>query len=429
MEIYEVGSGWSPEYLAPWDPPLYPRLVLLPDGDIFYAGETIDSHLFHPANQTWTLNIAETNFKQSRTYGSVVLLPLRPEEGYAARVMTMGGYSPATTSVEIIEPMSAKPAWTYTGPMSEPRTQMNATLLPTGKVIALGGSEINEDIYNASLDADLYDPASGVWSPAGTEEFARLYHSVSLLLPDATVWVAGGNPVRGTYEEHMEIYTPPYLFAVDPNGNVIPAPRPTITSAPAEIGYGSSFKVTTPDALLIRQAVLVRPSSVSHAFDFEQRLIGLTFNANGSTVRAVAPPNGFIAPPGYYMLFLIDQAGVPSVAKFVHLSATPQDQPPKGSITLPATDLTITAGKAVRFVGSAQDADGTVATYSWNFPGGTPATSSARNPGTVTFTEPGTHVVSLTAIDDLGVNDPSPPTRTITVTATPAKPAHTSFTR
>ncbi len=221
VEIYKVGSGWSPEYLAPWDPPLYPRLVLMPDGDIFYAGETIDSHLFHPADQTWTLNIAETNFKESRTYGSVVLLPLRPEEGYAARVMTMGGYSPATTSVEIIEPMAATPTWTYTGPMSEPRTQMNATLLPTGKVIALGGSEVNEDIYNASLDADLYDPASGTWAPAGTEEFARLYHSVSLLLPDATVWVAGGNPVRGTYEEHMEIYTPPYLFAVDPNGNVI----------------------------------------------------------------------------------------------------------------------------------------------------------------------------------------------------------------
>ncbi len=177
--------------------------------------------------------------------------------------------------------------------------------------------------------------------------------------------------------------------------------------------------------------MLVRPSSVSHAFDFEQRLIGLTFTAHGSTVRAVAPPNGFIAPPGYYMLFLIDQAGVPSVAKFVHLSATPQDQPPKGTITLPAIDLTITAGQAVRFAGSARDADGTVATYSWNFPGGTPASSSARNPGMVTFTEAGTHVVSLTAIDDLGVNDPSPPTRTITVSATPTpgKPARSSRAR
>ncbi len=80
-----------------------------------------------------------------------------------------------------------------------------------------------------------------------------------------------------------------------------------------------------------------------------------------------------------------------------------------------ADDVTITAGESVEFAGRGRDLDGTVASYSWNFPGGTPATSSVRSPGSITFEEEGTFVVSLTTIDDAGVNDPSPPTRTIIV--------------
>ena len=421
IEIYKIGSGWSPEYEAPWQPPLYPRMTLLPDGDVFYSAETINSHLFHPSDQTWSLNIAQTLYQGNRSWGSVVLLPLRPEEGYTARVLSMGGNSPATNTAEIIEPSAPSPAWRRTAHMSEPRIQMNATILPNGKVLALGGSLYNEDPNTASLRADLFDPVTEKWSPAGVEAFARLYHSVSLLLPDATVWVAGGNPVRGTYEEHMEIYSPAYLFTTDGDGNVIPAVRPTISSVPVEIGYGATFKIRTPDAATISQAVLVRPSSVSHAFDFEQRVVGMTFttNSGAGAINAVAPPNGFIAPPGYYMLFLLNQAGVPSVAKFVHLTTTPKDRPPKGRITSPVGDVTIMVGESVNFAGTARDPDGKVAAYSWNFPGGDPETSTLRSPGAVTFDEVGTHVVSLTALDDLGVNDPSPPTCKVIVNPTP----------
>src|SRR6202007_2830213 len=108
------------------------------------------------------------------------------------------------------------PIWTNGPPMSQPRIEMNATILPSGQVLALGGSLNDEDTTTASLNADLYtpnpDPTKSTFSPAGAEVYARLYPSVSLLLPDATVWVAGSNPQRGTYETHMEIYSPPYLF-------------------------------------------------------------------------------------------------------------------------------------------------------------------------------------------------------------------------
>ena len=155
--------------------------------------------------------------------------------------------------------------------------------------------------------------------------------------------------------------------------------------------------------------------SSTHSFDFDQRVVSLSFTTGSAELSATAPPNGSIAPPGYYMLFLVNESGVPSVATFVHLSANPTDLPPKASISSPATDLVIQPGQSVNFAGSATDPDGTVASYSWIFPDGIPWSSTLPVPGLVTFNDPGTYVCSLTALDDFGVNDPSPPTRTITV--------------
>jgi Domain of unknown function (DUF1929)/PKD domain len=229
---------------------------------------------------------------------------------------------------------------------------------------------------------------------------------------DATVATAGSNPQRGTWDKHIEIYSPAYLFNADGS----PATRPIITSAPLRIGYNSApFTVQTPDAPNIGSVVLVKPGSDTHAFDMEQRLVGLTFTASSGALTVNAPPNSNLAPPGYYMLFVLNRAGVPSIARFVQVSQNPTDQPPKGTITAPTGDVTITAGQAVNFAGTASDADGSVQKYSWFFPEGTPESSSVPSPGTVVFPTAGTYVASLTAVDDKGVNDPSPPTRRVTV--------------
>jgi len=416
VEIYHLGTGWSPEYEAPWTPPLYPRMHLLPNGNVFYSGETTSSAIFNPFTQTWTLNVAKTVYTGQRPGGSSVLLPLRPELGYIPRVMILGGDHPATATTEVIDLSATTPSWRMLSPMSVPRVRMNAVLLPTGKVLALGGSSVDEDPNTASLATDLFDPGTETWSSAGVATYPRLYHSCGLLLPDATVAVVGSNPAKGTFEQHIELYSPAYLFTVDSNGNIIPAVRPTITSVPAELGYGNPFTISTPDASTIASAVLVKPGSPTHSFDFDQRLVGLSFSVSDSgTLTATAPPNSSIAPPGWYMVFLINQSGVPSVAKFLHLSSYPNDLPPKGTISSPATDLVISPGQSVNFAGSATDADGTVTSYSWIFPDGAPPSSSVPSPGLVTFADIGTHVVSLTARDEFGVNDPSPPTRSITV--------------
>ncbi|MGH8092693.1 MAG: galactose oxidase-like domain-containing protein [Chthoniobacterales bacterium] len=428
VEFYKIGSGWSVPYTAPWTPPLYPRMHLLPNGNVFCSGEQRVSTMFTPSTQQWTLNYATTIYARTRKGGSSVLLPLSPATGYIPKVMILGGDSPnATATTEIIDLSAPVPAWRSLPPMSLPRTRMNAVILPTGKILALGGSAVDEDGSTASLAADLFDPTTETWTSAGVATYPRLYHSCALLMPDGTVEVVGSNPVKGTYEQHIELYSPAYLFTVDQNGDVIPAIRPVLTSAPAEIGYGSNFTIQTPDYASISSAVLMRDGSSTHSFDFEQRQIQLSFTAADGCLTATAPPTGLIAPPGYYMLFLLNQSGVPSLAQFVHLSATPNDLPPKGSIDSPTGDVMIAVGQSVNFAGSATDPDNAVAAYSWIFPEGMPESSSQQNPGLVSFCDEGTYVVSMTAIDSSGVNDPDPPTRTIIVQSN--DPIVLSFTK
>jgi hypothetical protein len=323
VEVFSSRTGtWSPEYKSGWTPPLYPRLHVLPDGRVFYSGPTTQSRFYNPSTHTWSGVIATTNFTGRRLYGSSVLLPLTPANNYKPEVFILGGGTPATNTTELIDLSSAAPAWRMGPPMSQPRIEMNTVMLPNGKVLAIGGSGRDEVASTASLNADLYDPATNTFSSAGKNAFPRLYHSVAMLLPDATVWVAGSNPQRGTYDARMELYKPAYLFTTDAAGNAVLATRPTITSAPPNVTYGSNFTVQTPDAANISSVVLIKAGAVTHAFDMDEREVGLSYVTAGSGALTVtAPPNANIATPGYYLLFLLNSSGVPSVAKFVQVTA------------------------------------------------------------------------------------------------------------
>ncbi len=350
VEIYTVGSGWSQEYPGSWTPPLYPRLHLLPNGTVFYSGPSPASAIFDPSSHVWTLNVASTNYGGTRGYGTSVLLPLTPENSYAPRVMILGGGSPATNTTEIINLGDATPTWQYSAPMTQGRIEINAVILPTGRILALGGSVNDEEVASAGLNAELFDPVSQQFSPAGTEAYARLYHSVSLLLPDATVWVAGSNPGRGNYEPHVEIYQPAYLFTTNSGGETILATRPTITSAPSTIDYASPFQIQTPDAANIASVVMLRNGSVTHSFDMDQRMVGLSFTADSGTLSVTGPPNGNIAPPGYYMLFVVNDHGVPSVASMIQVPSgipPPPPPPPPGITYVQGKSATQTSASSV----------------------------------------------------------------------------------
>jgi hypothetical protein len=375
VEFYAPGSGWSTQYTASWTPDLYPRLHLLPNGKVFYSGAQTTSKLFDPATTTWTTNVAITNYSGTRTYGSSVLLPLTPGNNYDPVVMIMGGGSPATKTTEIIDLGASTPAWKYGPNMSQARIEMNAVILPNGKVLALGGSVNDEDTGSLSLNADLYDPASNTISSAGANASQRLYHSVALLLPDATVWVAGGNPSRGTYNNTMEIYQPAYLFNAD--GSL--ATRPSITSVPGSISYGNSFSIVTPDAANIASVALVRSGTVTHAFGMDQREVGLSFTAGSGVLTASAPPNGNIAPPGYYMLFILNNSGVPSVAALVQVTAT-------SDFTLSATpsSQTVPPGSAANYNVSVAPTNGFTGNVTFTVSGLPSGATFSFNPGSVT---------------------------------------------
>src|SRR4030095_691091 len=194
-----------------------------------------------------------------------------------------------------------------------------------------------------------------------------------------------------------------------------------ITSiSPNVIGYGTPFQVRTPDAANITSVVLMKTGTVTHAFDMDQRMVGLTFTVGSGVLDVTGPPSGNIAPPGYYMLFLLNSTGVPSVAQFVQLSMAPTDIPPTGTITSPTSNVVITPGQSVFFAGSGSATGGSIASYSWAIRGGVPSSSQNPNVGTVTFSNAGVYTASLTVTDNLGITDPSPPTRTISVTTQPA---------
>jgi hypothetical protein len=147
----------------------------------------------------------------------------------------------------------------------------------------------------------------------------------------------------------------------------------------------------------------------------DQRLVGLSYTVAGAgALNVTAPPNGNIAPPGYYMLFVLNSAGVPSVASFVRLSAPLPNQAPAATIVSPAANVTVSAGQSVSFSGSGSDPDGTISTYAWTFPGGSPGSSTLATPGAVTYSTPGNYVASFRVTDNGGLTSP-PATRTITV--------------
>jgi len=312
-------TGWAPAGTSFPGVPLYPREHLLPDGKVFESGANQDSQMYDPATHTFT-RVARTKFNHNRDYGTSVLLPLTPANRFKPTVMILGGSSPnATNTTELIDLSAASPQWVDGPPMAKARIQLNATLLPNGKVLVSGGSEVDEQGGTAVKEAQLYDPQSNSFSSAGFMEFPRLYHSNALLLPDARVAALGGNPLRKVYQPEIEIYSPAYLFNSD--GSL--ARRPTIAGVTAP-SYGGRFIVKTPDARDIKSVVLIRAGAVTHAFDMDQRLVELSFTAQAGELVATAPANGNLAPPGYYLLFILSSKGVPSEARFVQLLNKPR---------------------------------------------------------------------------------------------------------
>lgn len=200
------------------------------------------------------------------------------------------------------------------------RADHDATILADGTLFVNGGGARHLTGTNpTSIETpELYDARTNSWSLLAGAPVDRGYRSTALLLPDATVWVGGGDN-----RSDAHVFSPPYLFD-EATGQ--PAARPVIASAPARIAYGASFDVTMATGAAVSAMTLVRAGSSTHGVNTDQRFLELSTSQSGATVTCTAPPRGYDAPPGDYMLFAMDADGTPSLARWVHIG------PPRPSL-------------------------------------------------------------------------------------------------
>lgn len=302
-EIWRTSGGWRALTSAVQAVPPYAWAFQAPNGKVFMAGPVGATRWLDTAGAgKWTKGPARR--QADRANGVAVLY----DKG---KILAVGGGGTATGTAETLDLLAPKPAWQATGSMRFARRYHHATVLPDGTVLVTGGGRAQDDVTQAEMTAELWSPATGAWTTMASMSVARVYHSAAVLLQDGRVLTAGGGRRRkGVDQENAQIFSPPYLFR---------GRRPTIAAAPGSVAYGQTFSVETPDAASIAKVSLIKLSSVTHSFNMGQRFSWLPFSKGTGGLSVSAPADRNLAPPGHYMLFVLDGAGVPSVAKIIQI--------------------------------------------------------------------------------------------------------------
>ncbi|PVZ60827.1 galactose oxidase-like domain-containing protein, partial [Arthrobacter sp. H-02-3] len=316
-EIYDTQHNtWSDLSTATKNIPYYPFMYQLPDGRVLQAGAS------EQATSTLALNVATQQWStiDSRLIDGASITNYAPGKFLKAGSASDSGFSGASSNSAFTLDMNLpNPTWQPTASMQYPRSFVNLTTLPDGTVLATGGGtdKSGSDASKAVKPAEIWSPATGTWTTVAALTAPRLYHSTALLLPDGRVFVSGSGGATGVPDEtNYQIYSPPYLFK---------GARPTISSVPATVQYNASAFVQTPNATNVRSVSLIRTGSVTHSFDQNTRALSLPFTQTSGGLNVQMPSNGNYAPPGYYMLSIVDNNGVPSAASMVRFPAPFED--------------------------------------------------------------------------------------------------------
>jgi len=394
--------------------PLYPWMDVAPNGLAFYSGPDPVLKALNPSG-TGSWQTFGQRDSINRDYGGHAIYDI-------GKMLVAGGGS-STRDSRVVDFSGPTPQVSATAPMAFGRRQHNLTVLADGSVLATGGNSSGASLVDLNAGvypAELWSPSTGQWRTLASMQVTRQYHSIALLLPDGRVLSAGGG-ICGTCDavgylaKNAEIFSPPYLFQADGT----PAPRPSIGAAPTSTTYGGTMTIATSDPAAISKVALIRLGAVTHSNNMEQRFIPLTFTAGATSLQAQAPANANIAPPGIYMLFLIDANGVPSVARMVDVHG---NSPPTVTLTQPADGASFTAPATISLSATASDTDGTVTKVEF-FNGVTKLGEDTTAPFGFTWSGVGAGSYTLTAraTDDLGATATSAPSR-ITVGTTNVPP-------
>jgi hypothetical protein len=328
---------------------LYPRIHVASTGLVYAMSlqtmRVLDMKNFElkpPKSAKW-VDLPLRRDEQLRDYGCTVMYE-------TDKVLFVGGGQGPMSKAESID--LSNPAtlrWNRVDDMNFRRRQHNATVLPDGTVLVTGGTQgagEGETVNFGDVKfndvrpgrpihvAEIWNPkqpAGQQWTMMASEETDRCYHGTAVLLPDGKVLSAGGgefqlgpergnklgNPERDSHRD-AQIFSPPYLFR---------GPQPVITGSPATpVEHNASFNVSTATPNDIVKISLIGLSSVTHSFNSGQRLIWLDFKVEAGVLKVTAPLNSKICPPAWYMLFILNKAGVPSISKFIQIVSPQQRQ-------------------------------------------------------------------------------------------------------
>ena len=286
----------------------FPRNFLAPDGRVF-GYDTNGKMYFVSTSGAGSLSAVGQMASANAGWTSSAAM-FRP-----GKILQIGGNSNGAAIIDINGP---QPVVTITQSMSTRRQWVSATVMADGKVIGTGGSLNDNQMTGVNNSAEIWDPATGQWHVGPSGVRARLYHSAGLLLPDASVLVSGGGAPGPQVNTNAEIYYPPYLF--NSSGNF--AVRPQILSATDSAEVGDALSIQT-DITNVSAVNLVKTGSVTHSVNMDQRFLTLPFTQSGNMVQASLPLRATDTPPGYYLMFVLDQNGVPSMASMLRVNIDP----------------------------------------------------------------------------------------------------------
>ena len=313
-EIYDPATNaWTLLSTAPFFFPYYPHTFVMPNGHVMVSS-TLEAPVVSQVLDLDALTWTAVGGPAVEGGSAAMYLPgkfIKAGRGVNANLPSASSLS----TTYVLDTALPSPSWRQVGSMAFPRTYHTLTELPDGSVLATGGgwTTAPTDVSTAVLAAESWSPATESWTTLSSMHAPRLYHSIALLIPDGRVLIAGGGRFNDTTEPTdqftLEYFSPAYLFR---------GARPVITAAPAALTYGQDFSIETPDAGRIARVSLVRLGAVTHQINMGQRFLPLNFTAGSGALTITAPTDANLAPPGYYMLFIVDSDGVPSIAAMVH---------------------------------------------------------------------------------------------------------------
>jgi Domain of unknown function (DUF1929)/Bacterial Ig domain/TAT (twin-arginine translocation) pathway signal sequence len=410
---YTVGTGY--ETTCPGTHPtytdagpttsFYPRAHLMPSGLVVMNGFRPEVRSWNPANGVWA-SLGNTGI--TRHYGTSFVLPLQNTTGERGKILVCGGSSTSsdasTTNAQILDFNTGNPAIRTVSSTRFARKYMSPVILPDGKCVIFGGVEMTN--VNPVLAPEAFDPVSETWVTLPASTIPRYYHSIALLMPDGRVWVAGGTRNSSTFENRTEFFSPSYMSAA----------RPTISGTPTVGGYGGTISIPTPSPTSVSSVSLLRLMNTTHHYDANQRLVWLQILSRGTaSITVSAPINASIAPPGYYMIHVLNSSLIPSSAKIIKIPGTvtspaPDTTIPNIAITAPTTGSTLPPGSILVRGTASDNAGGSgVRDVRVRVDAGAYAAATPAAPGdwstwsrTVTITAPGSHTIAANVRDNAG---------------------------